>query len=183
MIIYQIENVVNGDLYVGKTTKSIETRFKRHYYNHKDGTTHLYKAMRKYGFENFVVSIIEETNNLDEREMYWISKLSPRYNMTKGGEGGDTSKSPNYIEGMKSRDLSGPKNPMYGRKRTDTAVYLNLAKDKMIQANRCPVSCEGVIYTSVGEAQTAYPGCSIRKRLDNPKYANFYRLKDKITRK
>jgi hypothetical protein len=56
-------------------------------------------------------------------------------------------------------------------------------RESIKKANSCPVSCEGVIYTSVGEAQAAYPGCSIRKRLDNPKYANFYRLKDKITRK
>ncbi len=51
------------------------------------------------------------------------------------------------------------------------------------KSNSCPVSCEGVVYASVNEAQAAYPGLSIRKRIDNPRYAGFYRLRNKTTRK
>ena len=39
------------------------------------------------------------------------------------------------------------------------------------------------IYNSVGEAQSAFLGISIRKRIDNPNYPNFYRLKPKTKRK
>lgn len=183
MIIYQITNKINGKFYIGKTTKSAEERFNQHFYNHKNGNTYLYKAMRKYGVHNFQIDILENTELLNEREIYWIKTLNPQYNMTVGGDGGDTSRSPNYINGMKNRDFTGQNNPMYGKKRTDTAVFLQNAKDKMIQANRCPVVCEGKKYNSVGEAQKAYPGISIRKRLDNPKYPNFFRLRKKTLRK
>lgn len=82
-----------------------------------------------------------------------------------------------------SERVSGDKNPMYGRKRTDTIEFLAAARDKMIIANRCPVVCDGVKYSSVGEAQIAYPGINIRKRLDNPKYPNFFRLRERTRRK
>jgi group I intron endonuclease len=183
MIIYKITNNINDKFYIGKTIKTADERFKRHFYNHKTQNTYLYKAMRKYGFENFSIEIIEETRNLDEREKFWISTLLPQYNMTSGGDGGDTSNSPNYISSIKKRDNSGSKNPMYGRKRSDTAVFLLAARDKMISTNRCPVVCEGKEYASVGEAQKVYPGISIRKRLDNPKYPKFYRLREKTLRK
>ena len=183
MIIYKITNLINGKIYVGKTTKTAKERFKRHFYNHKTGNTYLYKSMRKHGFDNFNIEIIEKTENLNERESFWISELSPEYNMTSGGDGGDTSQSPNYITAIKQRDISGQKNPMFGKKRTDTAIYLVAAREKMIQANKCPVICEGIEYDSVGKAQEAYPGISIGKRLDNPKYPNFYRLREKTIKR
>lgn len=82
-----------------------------------------------------------------------------------------------------SKRVSGANNPMYGKIRKDTAIYLQNAKDKMIQANRCPVVCEGFEYQSVNDAQKAYPGISIRKRLDNPNYPDFYRLRERTLRK
>jgi hypothetical protein len=142
--------------------------------------------MRKYGEENFEFSILEEVGSseiLNEREIIWIEKLKPTYNMTKGGDGGDTSNSPNYKIAIKNRDQSGSKNGMYGRKRPDTAIYLLQAKEKRLQASKCPVICEGKVFSSVGDAQSAYPGISIRKRLDNPKYTEFYRLRNKTKRK
>ncbi len=52
------------------------------------------RAIRKYGFENFVYIVIEECETpekLNEREIYWIAKLNCKnpndYNMTDGGEG------------------------------------------------------------------------------------------------
>jgi group I intron endonuclease len=184
--IYRITNKVNGKFYIGKTTKPVEQRFKTHIYNSKKQNTHLYHAMRKYGIDQFVIEQLELVANhdlLNEKERYWIAQLSPQYNMTIGGDGGNTSSSPNYKFGMAKRDLSGNKNPMYGRKRNDTSKFLSAAKDKMMQANRCPVICEGIQYPSVGDAQTAYPGCNIRKRLDNPRYPNFYRLRERTKRK
>jgi group I intron endonuclease len=177
MIIYKITNKVNGFFYIGKTSKSIEQRFKRHFYNHKKGNTYLYKSMRKYGFDNFIIETLEETPNLNEREMFWINELSPHYNMTKGGDGGDTSKSPNFLKGIKNRPPPKPTYGMLGKKQSEK--FFNAIK----QSNKCPVICEGKLYNSVGEAQLDYPGVSIRKRLDNPKYPNFYRLREKTYRK
>lgn len=138
--------------------------------------------MRKYGKDNFTIEVLEETDIPNEREMYWIEHLNPHYNMTKGGDGGDTSNSPTYKLGMAKRNTSGSNNSMYGRTRTDTSKYLEEAKHKMIRANRCAVICEGIEYLSVGDAQQAYQGISIRKRLDNPKYPQFFRLRERTKR-
>ena len=46
--------------------------------------------MSKYGVEHFHISLLEETNNPEERERYWIEKLNSfkyGYNATIGGDG------------------------------------------------------------------------------------------------
>jgi group I intron endonuclease len=92
MIIYQITNIVNNKRYIGKTTKTITDRFNSHLATAKYGSkTYLHKALRKYGQEKFKISLIEKDifseDILAEREKFWIKKISPEYNMTKGGEG------------------------------------------------------------------------------------------------
>lgn len=46
--------------------------------------------MNKYGIENFHIELIEETNNPEEREKYWIEQYGSfkyGYNATLGGDG------------------------------------------------------------------------------------------------
>jgi len=178
--IYLITNKINSKKYVGKTYKSIIQRFKEHCSKSKKSNTHLHRAIRKYGSSNFTIELIEETNLPNVREPYWIKKLNSEYNMTEGGDGGDTSNSPNFKKAMfiyHSR-----------KKPKDYATYGMLGKihpnkGKSLKANCCPVSCQGIEYSSVGEAEKAFPGISIRKRLDNIKYPDFYRLREKTKRK
>ena len=91
--IYQIQNDINGKIYVGKTEFSIEKRFKEHCRDYKKEHCEkrpLYAAMRKYGIEHFHISLLEETDDPEEREKYWIEKLcsfKKGYNATKGGDG------------------------------------------------------------------------------------------------
>tara|TARA_B110000503_G_scaffold63560_1_gene100253 strand:+ start:69 stop:683 length:615 start_codon:yes stop_codon:yes gene_type:complete len=100
-MIYLIENDITKDQYIGYTAESEKKRFTRHKLNaKKDGQTYLYRAMRKYGFENFKVSVLDKDGGYDD-EVNWISKMKPKYNMTNGGEGGDTSSSPNFKKAMK----------------------------------------------------------------------------------
>lgn len=92
MIIYQITNIVNNKRYIGKTTKTITERFSSHLSNAKYGSkSYFHRALRKYGREKFKISIIEgdiiSEFILNEREKFWIEKINPEYNMTKGGEG------------------------------------------------------------------------------------------------
>lgn len=183
-IIYLITNNVNGKRYVGKTIKTMEQRFRGHKYASVSPKTYLHKAMAKYGFDSFEISTIEETAQLNEREKYWIEELQPEYNMTKGGDGGDTSSSPNFRKWVERIDVSGNRNPMYGKSRTgETHRWTDVGKSSFKKKVACPVVCEGTRYESVGEAQAAYPGCNIRKRLDNPKYPDFYRLRERTLRK
>lgn len=186
MIIYQITNKVNNDFYIGKTIQKLTERFSGHKYACGTGSeTYLHRAMRKYGIDNFLIEVlcnVESTEELDNKEKHFIQTLKPSYNMTKGGEGGDTSDSPKFKESMKQYHSkksyeSYATYGMSGKKQSEK--FLQSIK----KSNSCPVMCEGVEYSSVGEAQLAYKGISIRKRIDNPKYPDFYRLKEKTKRK
>lgn len=95
--IYKIINKINNKIYIGKTTQSIEDRFNQHKNKSKKLNTHLYNAIRKYGISHFQIKIVEECDSLqlDEKEKYWIkyyNSTNPKigYNMTLGGEGGNT---------------------------------------------------------------------------------------------
>ena len=91
--IYQIINDVNQKIYIGKTENSIEKRFKEHCWDasrERNEKRPLYNAMRKYGIEHFHIELIEETDNPEEREIYWIEKkqsFKNGYNATIGGDG------------------------------------------------------------------------------------------------
>ena len=91
--IYQITNDINGRIYVGKTERSIEERFKEHCldaFKARSEKRPLYSAMRKYGIEHFYIELIEETDNPEEREIYWIEQkgsFKNGYNATIGGDG------------------------------------------------------------------------------------------------
>lgn len=91
--IYKIENDINKKLYIGKTEFSIEKRWKEHcqdFQKEQYKQRPLYCAMNKYGLEHFYISLIEETDKPEEREIYWIQKLNTYhfgYNATLGGDG------------------------------------------------------------------------------------------------
>ena len=80
--VYKITNNITGDLYIGSSND-----VKRRWAQHKVSSTwkrysnlRLYKDMAKYGLDNFIFEVLEETSSLKEREQYWIEQLSPSYN-------------------------------------------------------------------------------------------------------
>lgn len=91
--IYKIVNDINDKIYIGKTEQTIEKRFKEHcqdYKKERNEKRPLYAAMRKYGIEHFHISLVEKTDNPEEREKYWIEQyrsFKNGYNATKGGDG------------------------------------------------------------------------------------------------
>ena len=91
--IYKITNDINEKVYIGKTHFSVEERWKQHcreFQRSRNEKRPLYAAMKKYGIEHFYVELIEETNNPEEREKYWIeyySSFKYGYNATTGGDG------------------------------------------------------------------------------------------------
>ena len=189
--IYIIKNQITQDIYVGKTTKTVSERMRKHLYNAKCGhDTHLYRAFNKYGSNNFIIESIQEildNNLLNDRECYYIECLSPKYNMTKGGDGGNT-----YIflkeETRKkiSERNSGKNNPMFGKRGQDNPNYGKKRgkTPKISQALKNPCICEGVYFSSITDAEKHYRGkCSVRRRLDNPNHSNWYRLIPKTKRK
>jgi group I intron endonuclease len=135
MVIYKVINLINNKFYVGQDSKNNPK-----YYGSGLLINH---AIKKYGKNNFVKEIIEycyTLEELNEREVYWIEKLHATdrnigYNITKGGYGsGDVFKNhPNREEILKKistshADVSGEKNPMFGKKHTEETI--NKIKDK-----------------------------------------------------
>lgn len=53
MIVYKATNNINNKVYIGITTKTLEHRKSIHKKDSKTKDTYFYKAIRKYGFENF----------------------------------------------------------------------------------------------------------------------------------
>lgn len=93
--IYKITNLINQKAYIGKTINSIEERWKEHKkeaMRQRAENRPLYKALNKYGVENFSIELVEEVDvkNLSEREIYWIGyyhTYTEGYNATLGGDG------------------------------------------------------------------------------------------------
>lgn len=97
MIIYKVTNTINKKVYIGKTTKLLKERKKTHYKISRTSIkTKLYCALRKYEENVFVWEEIARCNNeddLNDLEIFFIKKFDSfknGYNMTYGGDGGDT---------------------------------------------------------------------------------------------
>lgn len=91
--IYQITNQINGKIYIGKTERTIQERWRERcedYLRERCYDRPLYRAMRKYGLSNFTIELLEETDNPEEREIFWIEQkgsFKHGYNATMGGDG------------------------------------------------------------------------------------------------
>ncbi len=92
--IYLIRNKIDGKSYVGKTSSSIEARFRQHVKNGRAPRTHVDWAIKKYGACNFAVELLDSIENveeIDELEDHWIDvlgSLAPNgYNSRKNGRG------------------------------------------------------------------------------------------------
>lgn len=93
--IYKITNHLNQKAYIGKTIYTVEERWQEHIRDSKRDRCKdrpLYRAMNKYGIENFSIEQIEEVEvkDLSNREIYWIEHyhtFSNGYNATLGGDG------------------------------------------------------------------------------------------------
>lgn len=102
--IYKITNLINNKIYIGQTRRTVDKRFKQHIScafreSSHCFLTHLSRAIRQHGSENFIVETIKEitaTNVgklckiLDKEEIFYIAKYNSTdhkigYNNLKGG--------------------------------------------------------------------------------------------------
>ena len=124
-IIYGWYCIPTDKWYIGQTIDE-ERRFKAHIYNAitRKNNSHFYKAIRKYGLDNFVYCVLEENilrENLNMKEMDWIEEFDSfydGYNMSAGG-GQNTKFSEEtrikLSESCKGKNFFGEKNPFFGK--------------------------------------------------------------------
>lgn len=109
--LYLIINKINNKKYIGQTKRKIQARFAGHISKTKQGSNAvLHCAMRKYGIENFEITLLEQTNNLEFcniREIELIKQLNTLvpvgYNMIEGGKNTEYKKQKNISKEHKSK--------------------------------------------------------------------------------
>jgi hypothetical protein len=105
MYCYCVNNKINNKKYIGVSENNVIERFKVHQRDITKGSQLVFhRAVRKYGFNNFEFEWIKDyTNQCNKEELFEIEKYyifkhntyinfenSNGYNMTLGGEGGNT---------------------------------------------------------------------------------------------
>ncbi len=129
MIIYKVTNIKNNKSYIGQTTQKFSIKKTQHIRYDKHLQTHFYRALKKYGKENFEWEIIEKCNSkneLDEMEYHYIKQYNSfnnGYNITMGGEGTlgriVSQLTRKLISKANKGKYEGKNNPNYGNKWTD----------------------------------------------------------------
>lgn len=91
MLVYKVTNKINGLIYIGCTTKTLEERKNLHLHG---GDNFLFqRSLRKYGKENFtweVLCVCKDIEELGNKERHYIGKYHSYdrkigYNLTFGG--------------------------------------------------------------------------------------------------
>ena len=87
--VYKIENKINKKIYVGQTN-NLDRRMQEH--KHDERNNHpIHNAIKKYGWENFEVSVLYYGVNYNEKEkeyikLYKSNRKEYGYNITAGGQ-------------------------------------------------------------------------------------------------
>ena len=119
MIIYKITNKINNKIYIGLTTCTLAYRWSKHLTEARNvnNNKHLYRAIRKYGSENFSIEQIDNTDNfkeLGQLERKYIKEYDSQnpdkgYNLTAGGESNQWDANPaaklTYDEVVQIREI------------------------------------------------------------------------------
>lgn len=117
--VYKHTNKINGKIYIGQTCKVPQQRWANGEGYQK--CTLFYKAIKKYGWDNFEHEIVEkdlthdEANNEEKILIAYFESNKPDkgYNLTSGGEGAEHSEATK----QKMRDnQKGELNTFFGRK-------------------------------------------------------------------
>lgn len=157
MNIYKITNKIDGKIYIGQTTKSLQQRFSKHFQEAQctakgmRPSTYFHNALIKYGKENFTISLLDTADSLEElnkKEIYWINKLNALdkkigYNLQAGGKSG--KKSYETRQKIRERKIENWQNPELAAKmraglRKGTKKWQQIAESQRIELI-CPV-CE-----------------------------------------
>lgn len=140
--VYKIRNKINGKVYIGQTN-NLERRLKEHKFD-KRSRKPIHDAIKKYGFENFEVTVeyFGEDYNDKEKELISLYDSQNRekgYNIQSGGQ-----------------DSAGEDNPMSKITELQKAEVENLLLDSSLSMQEigqmCNVSYRTVSNINLGNA-------------------------------
>ena len=112
--VYCISNKINNKKYVGFTSMTIAERMGQHRHKAISGKSKsiIHNAIRKYGWDNFDVSVLYEGDDALDREDDFIQEMGD-YNMTAGGSANQLGRrwkhSPETLEKMRTGGKMGHK--------------------------------------------------------------------------
>ena len=123
--VYAHINKVNGKIYIGQTCQDINRRWRDG--DGYKGCTLFYKAIQKYGWDNFDHEIIasnltlQEANHFEELLISKLDTMNPNkgYNLRSGGENYLVSEEARIHMKQSRPDVNGEKNPFYGKHHTN----------------------------------------------------------------
>lgn len=130
-IIYKITNLINGKIYIGRTTIFLSGRKESHLrrlrgkkYQHLK----IYKAFKKYGFENFSIEVVmtyqtfKELKQKEKEHILHFNSMDSKigYNMSLDTEDGMETLSPESIE---KRQKNHAKHMFNSMKKTQSGYY------------------------------------------------------------
>ena len=130
--IYKYTNKINGKVYIGQTSKTLEERAQSNGSNYKE-CRKFYAAIQKYGWESFEAEILidglslEEANNKEEEYIRLYNSTGENgYNLALGGNNTEMSAESKSIisEKAKLRYRDPSQNPMYGKKHSSESIQL-----------------------------------------------------------
>lgn len=138
--IYIIRNKINNKIYIGQSI-NIHNRIKSHKYR---GSL-FYKAIKKYGWDNFYYEILEECSNdfLDEKEIFYIKKYKSidkdiGYNILTEPKENPVPKGSKRTQELKDKwslnrkgKRKGIENSFYGKKHSDDAKKIMSDRKKI----------------------------------------------------
>lgn len=152
-----ITNNINGKCYVGQTS-NVDQRQEQHF--EKSHNIHLRRSIAKYGKENFDFSILttcktkEEVNSEEIRLIEEHKAFTDGYNLTQGGEGGNTLLDPEVASKHSlatSKGKIGKKRDPFNDKWKAKLAKVLLESEPWKKRSK-PVLVEGIEFCSQHEA-------------------------------
>lgn len=136
MQIYKITNLINNKIYIGKDTTSDPNYF--------GSGLLINRAKQKYGLSKFIKEIIDETNDYNElsvKEISWINfyKSNDRsigYNISSGGDGGDTLSNHPDLELIREKISNNSKTKGKTYEEVFGIENAKIYKDKLSKSNK-----------------------------------------------
>ena len=152
--IYKIVCKTNGKVYIGQTIRPIELRWKNHVYESKKRTNKakmkISRAIKKYGEENFNISILCKANTREElnyRERMCIrifDSIKNGYNISEGGAGPIASEETRAKMSAASKGKKKPEG--FGQKIRDILTGTKHTKERIIKMSLSQKGDKGSFY-------------------------------------